>query len=208
MSRRSAISSQLGGTRSPSSRSARSHPPGGARCRPLGDIWCRPFGYAWPRLIRGSGVTTLGFGLLFAGLAACDGGAPGPVSVTPPRPTGLSAAECAKLLEGLPNLVLEQEMREVDPADASTAAWGNPPVMLRCGVERPARLEASSPCFVANHVGWFADESNPAEVVFTTIGRSTYVEVTVPDEYPQPSGALAELASAVSNSTTQVQPCV
>jgi hypothetical protein len=139
-------------------------------------------------------------------MVACGGS--GSVSVAAPQPSGAAANECAALLDGLPDLVLEQEVRDVEPADASAAAWGDPAVVLRCGVKRPAELEPSSPCFVANDVGWFADESGDSEVVFTTIGRSTYVEVTVPDDYPQPSGALAELAAAVSGSTTEVLPCV
>ncbi len=171
---------------------ARSHPVSGARSHPVG--------------LRG--LIVLGMGLLAGGLAACGGEGPESFPVAPPQPTGPSALECAYLLDGLPDLVLEQEPRGVQPADASAAAWGDPAVVLRCGVERPAGLKPSSPCFVANDVGWFADESNDSEVVFTTIGRSTYVEVTVPAEYPQPSGALAELSAAVMGSTTEVLPCV
>ncbi len=141
-----------------------------------------------------------------AGLVACGG--PGSVSLTPPQPTGVAVEECADLVDALPRLVLQQEAREVEPADAPAAAWGDPAVVLRCGVERPVQLEPSSPCLIANHVGWLADEGGDSVVVFTTIGRSTYVEVTVPTVYEQPGGALAELAPAVSSSTTEIKPCV
>lgn len=141
-----------------------------------------------------------------AGLVAC--GAPGSVSVTASQPTGVAVEECADLIHALPTLVLGQEARDVEPADAPAAAWGDPAVVLRCGVERPVQLEASSPCLVANDVGWLADEDSESVVVFTTIGRSTYVELSVPTAYEQPGGALAELAPAVTRSTTETKPCV
>jgi len=166
----------------------------------------------WPgRAKAGDRLSGLGLKLAIGavaatGLVACGG--PEYVSVVPPEPTGVSVEECADLLDALPRLVLDGQMRDVEPRNALAAAWGDPAVVLRCGVERPAQLEPSSPCLVANDVGWFTDEGSDSEVVFTTIGRSTYVEVTVPDAYPQPGGALAELAQAISGSTTELQPCV
>ncbi|MDQ3480301.1 MAG: DUF3515 domain-containing protein, partial [Actinomycetota bacterium] len=79
--------------------------------------------------------------MLATTMVACGGS--GSVSVAAPQPSGAAANECAALLDGLPDLVLEQEARDVEPADASAAAWGDPAVVLRCGVKRPAELEPS-----------------------------------------------------------------
>ena len=59
-------------------------------------------------------------------------------------------------------------------------AWGDPPVVLRCGVERPPTFVRDSPLFELNGVTWYADDSDPEQTVFTTVDRPVYVEVTVP----------------------------
>ncbi|MEJ7707458.1 MAG: DUF3515 family protein [Nocardioidaceae bacterium] len=79
---------------------------------------------------------------------------------------------------------------------------------MRCGVEAPSAFTPASPCFVANDVGWFADQSNPDMVVFTSIGRSTYVELTVPASYEHAADALIDVAAPVSRSTSELKPCV
>ncbi len=141
-----------------------------------------------------------------------------PVAVDPPEGGDPDTVPvCRLLVTDLPDEVEGQEARDVEPDDAVVAAWGDPPIVLRCGVERPPWLQPTSFCFVVNDVGWYAEDAGgpldgttapQGEVVFTTIGRSSYVEVTVPDDYPQQSGALAELAGAISHSTSETQPCV
>jgi hypothetical protein len=140
-------------------------------------------------------------------VAACGGDA-GPVEVDPPRLTGASAEQCEDLVKALPDVVADEGRREVSPIDAAAAAWGDdPPIVLRCGVPRPEALQPDSRCFVVNDVGWFAEEQ-PDGVVFTTIGRSTYVEINVPDEHAPEADALPALADAVLTATREVSPCV
>ncbi|MEJ7744821.1 MAG: DUF3515 domain-containing protein [Nocardioidaceae bacterium] len=160
-----------------------------------------------PRIVTPGHIWTWLAATLVLALTVTGCGA-GSLEVTVPTPAGQAVDECSALLEALPARILDQEARHVEPPEAFAAAWGDPAVVLRCGVGRPAALEPNSACFVANDVGWLADEGSDSEVVFTTIGRSSYVEVTVPDDYPQQSGALAELAGAISHSTSETQPCV
>ncbi|HYT11081.1 MAG TPA: DUF3515 domain-containing protein, partial [Mycobacteriales bacterium] len=74
------------------------------------------------------------------------------------------------------------------------AAWGEPAVVLRCGVTRPAALRADSQLLDINGVSWFAERRGGAEV-FTTVDRPVYVEVSAPAELA--SEPAARLATAV-----------
>jgi hypothetical protein len=140
-----------------------------------------------------------------AGLAAGCGGSP--VEVTAPTPTGSGVDECAALMGALPDTVANEDRRDVSPDDAAAGAWGDPAIVLRCGVPKPPGLRPDSECFVVNDVGWLADEQS-GQVVFTTIGRSTYVEVAVPDDYAPEGGILPPIADSVAAATRELAPCV
>jgi hypothetical protein len=116
-------------------------------------------------------------------------------------------AECRALVRGLPDTVDGQSRRDVQPEQALAAAWGDPPIVLRCGVPAPAALTASSTCAEVNGVGWFAEQRADA-YRFTTIGRSANVEVQVPYDYQPAADALVDLAADVRRQVPEVQPCV
>ncbi len=90
--------------------------------------------------------------------------------------------------------------------------------MLRCGVERPAGLSPDSFCFVVNEVGWYAEDATGSldgsappegETVFTTIGRSPYVEMTVPaDDDRSAVDPLTDVAAAIREHTRDERPCL
>lgn len=139
------------------------------------------------------------------------------VEVPPTSPDGVAAEQCKQLISQLPDHVAGQEARSVQPAYTPAGAWGDPPIVLRCGVAKPASLRPDSSCFVVNDVGWLAEQddqpvtgSEPVdgELVFTTIGRSAYVEVTVPSDYQPAADALVDLAGAIKAATDDVRPCV
>ena len=113
---------------------------------------------------------------------------------------------CDELLAELPSTVAGGERRDVTPY-GSGAAWGDPPVTLRCGTTDAQGLVAESPCEVVDGVGWYSEELERG-YRFTTIGRLTYVELVVPDDVSQPSVALVELASSVRGHVPEVTPCV
>jgi hypothetical protein len=139
-------------------------------------------------------------GAAVVALASCS---PGPVSVAP---VSAPPAACKALLAGLPSQVGSQDARPVSPAGAG-AAWGSPPVVLRCGVRRPAAMTSSASCVEVNDVGWFAEQREPG-YVFTTIGRSVYVELTVPSAYAPESNALVDVADAVKTHIPAETACV
>jgi hypothetical protein len=121
------------------------------------------------------------------------------VRVPPPAGDPSARPACERVAAALPHRVLDGEHRDTEPADPRTAAWGDPPVVLRCGVERPPGLTATSEVLEVEGVEWFLTESEAA-LTFTTVGRRAYVEVTVPTsvERSAATGALVDLAPAVA----------
>jgi len=87
---------------------------------------------------------------------------------------------CAALLEALPEqLDPGVERRPVEPDAGRTAAWGDPPVTLECGVPAPERDE---PPFAVNGVV-FTTRDVGAATRWTTYGRTVRAAFEVPDDY-------------------------
>ncbi len=165
--------------------------------------------------------------LLAASLLGGCARSPGPVSVTPPTATAPGdsaasaapvagaaavAAACARLHAVLPTTLGDRHRRTTSPASTRTAAWGNPAVVLRCGVAKPAQLTATSQLVEiagstrstgssgsAATVSWLVVE-RPAAYVFTSVGLDVDVQVRVPVSVPreQATAPLADLAAALS----------
>lgn len=138
-------------------------------------------------------------------LAILLGSCAAPVAVPGPDPATEERELCASVMAALPDAVLEQSRRDTE-APELTAAWGDPPISLRCGVDKPKSLGPASQCAEVNGVGWFA-EKGVGGMVFTTIGRPVYIEVGVPSEYAPEANALVDVAAAVSTVPVE-QPCV
>lgn len=126
-------------------------------------------------------------------LAGCSE-APAPLQLDPGPVRGDEVDRaCAALLEALPEQVDPGvERREVEPESGRTAAWGDPPVTLQCGVEPPADIE---PPFVVNGVEFTTRDVGDA-TRWTTYGRTVVAAFEIPDAY---SGAsvVVEVAAAV-----------
>ena len=122
-----------------------------------------------------------------------------------PAPEPAVAAICAGVMADLPEQVLDQGRRTVEPGRYS-AAWGKPAITLRCGVAAPPGRTPISECLEVNGVGWFGEEATGG-MIFTTIGRPAFVEVSVPSAYPLGSGALVDLGAAVAAHDPVTTPC-
>jgi Protein of unknown function (DUF3515) len=127
------------------------------------------------------------------------------MSVPDPVPDAASEAKCLSLLAHLPERVAKQSRRSVKPGRFA-AAWGQPPLTLRCGVPRPPGLGATSQCFDVNGVGWFAEPARGG-YLFTTIGRPAYVEVSVPSHYAPEAQALVDFATPINTYDPAERPC-
>jgi Protein of unknown function (DUF3515) len=148
----------------------------------------------------------------------CSSASLGAVSVTAPSPSGDVARQCAAVVaEAASQRVAGQEPRDITPTSSFVAAWGDPAILLTCSGTAPDALTPTSQCFRVNAVDWLVTQNGRAvdptapltgTLEFTTVGRSAYVEVVVPDAYQPAADALVDVARAVKNATTVTKPCV
>jgi Protein of unknown function (DUF3515) len=145
-------------------------------------------------------------------LAGCGGG---PVDVAGPAPSAADAEACAPFLDELPDEVAGEERREVDPDDRSFAAWGDPAIVLACGVPMPSGYQPGATCMRADDVDWYIpdtqldDEDERADITMTAVGFTPVVTVDVPGDY-RPEGlaaAMSEIGEVVSATLTAGEPC-
>jgi hypothetical protein len=113
---------------------------------------------------------------------ATPSGPPPPITAAPPPSNAAAEAPCARVLSALPTKLGPLDPRAVHtkPDSPFVVAWGDPPVVLRCGVARPAALTpGSSEPVILLGVYWLPVQEKDA-TVFTSVDRSVYVEVRVP----------------------------
>ncbi len=134
----------------------------------------------------------------------------GAVDVRASEVSGSERKACADLVEALPDRVSEQQRRETE-GNPLGAAWGDPAIVLRCGVGTPSGYDKFAACQVADGLGWFVPDEQMADqgrdLVMTTIERSPRVEVLVPAEYRPPPAVMVDLAEAIKRHTRLVKPC-
>ncbi|WP_326596348.1 DUF3515 domain-containing protein [Streptomyces sp. NBC_01803] len=135
-------------------------------------------------------------------LAACTSGADDP-EVTEPSPTGEAAGACRELADALPERVDGEERGSAADGMEFAATWGDPAIVLRCGVSRPALMTPGSETYDplaevvdVNGVSWLLEEE-PDGKRFTTTGRLVFVEMTVPDAYAPEVNPLIDVAAPV-----------
>jgi Protein of unknown function (DUF3515) len=103
-----------------------------------------------------------------------------PVQVTTPDVTPAADLACPVLMSQLPLELAGETSRLVDSASPFAYAWGDPAVVLVCGVAPPAGYVAGASAIVINGVNWFVDTSDPRTVVWTTVDRTVPVQMQVP----------------------------
>ena len=125
-----------------------------------------------------------------------------PVEVPPVTPE--ADASCPALMEALPIDLVGEPSRRVDSDSPFAYAWGEPPVVLVCGVDRPASFTADSALYQINGVSWSVDDSDPDTTVWTAVDRPVYVEVQVPASID--SGPATVLATTIAEALPYQEP--
>ena len=107
-----------------------------------------------------------------------------PLPVSSVEAPGASTASCTALMAALPDPLGQLPRRQLvqgnDPLLTGVAAWGEPAVVLRCGVPTPAELTCSAPVQVVNGVTWLFLNGAGA-TTYLAIDRPVRVALTVPD---------------------------
>ncbi|WP_345621367.1 DUF3515 domain-containing protein [Streptomyces ziwulingensis] len=140
--------------------------------------------------------------LLIAATGCSSDDAP---SAALPSPEAKTAGLCRDLDKVLPSKVDGAGRTDPEPASALTAGWGNPLIILRCGVQRPPKMtdpkvaegaDADAVAGGVNGVDWLMERQDDGSYRFTCANRLAYVEVTV-DAGRDSSSVLIDLAPAV-----------
>lgn len=143
-------------------------------------------------------------------LTSCEGDK---VPVDSPSPDPAARVRCEQLLDALPDTVADELRRPVDPDDALGAAWGDPAIVLTCGVARPAGFDRFSSCQVVDGVGWFVPDDqlydDHTTAVLTAVSLRPLVQVEVPAAYRENGLAapMVDLAPALKSTLHRTRTC-
>jgi hypothetical protein len=116
----------------------------------------------------------------------------GPLALVPVDAPDADGPQCAALLGALPDALPADggalaARPLADPAPAGSRAWvATPrPVVLRCGLTRPAELAPDSALLQVNGVQWLRLDDgvpDPAVVSYVAVDRPVYVVLTAPPD--------------------------
>ena len=119
-----------------------------------------------------------------------------PVAIASVPAPKAASAECHALLDALPQQLGDyRRAAAADPAPAGAAAWtaDGEPVILRCGLDRPAEFVIGSPLQVVDPVQWFRVTDEDRSTWFA-VDRPVYVALTLPPESgPTPIQIISEV---------------
>ena len=117
------------------------------------------------------------------------------VPVTPATIDEAASQRCAELSEALPDELAGQRKIETMPDPSSTAAWGAPALVWRCGVPAPDTLSSDSQLVEINGVDWYPQVLTGG-YRFTSVESEPRLELTIPSAYSDPAEIVAELQPA------------
>lgn len=157
-------------------------------------------------------IIALAIGALTGGGSPSGNATTGPLpALTPSAPphAAAEAAACTKVLAQLPVQLNTLQPRRVYPHPDTpfVVAWGDPPVVFECGVDRPKALHpgSSAQFFTNGPAGgpYYDVTSSSAGNVWTTIDRGPYIAITVPAKY-QGADVLPPLSRAIAKALPPV----
>ncbi len=109
-----------------------------------------------------------------------------PVVIAAVPAPAAESPECRSLTAALPDRLGDlQRAPTAEPTPAATAAWrsesGGEPVILRCGLDRPAEFVVGAPIQLVNQVQWFRLEDTDSDrSTWLCVDRPVYLALTLP----------------------------
>jgi hypothetical protein len=150
-------------------------------------------------LIAGVVVGVVSIGAVL-GIAATRQAPVQPVVIASAPAPKADSSTCKSLLDALPaNLGEFHRVAAADPVPPGAAVWrgaaDNYPVIMRCGIDRPAEFVVGSPIQMVNAVQWFRlDDPDVDRSTWVTVDRPVYVALTLPTQSgPTPIQTLSDL---------------
>ncbi|MBC6448823.1 DUF3515 domain-containing protein [Actinokineospora xionganensis] len=134
----------------------------------------------------------------------------GPVGLVPVEAPDSGSAHCAAVIAALPASLVSagttlSKLPLADPAPQAAVAWGDriaPPVVLRCGLPKPAELTPTSALREVSGVRWLPIEGTGSSTWFV-VDRPVHLALTLPDGVG--TGPL-QTVSEVVGATLPAQP--
>jgi hypothetical protein len=126
----------------------------------------------------------------------------------PPPADAATQAACLKVLEQLPTRVDGLDARQVvsSPSSPFVVGWGDPAVVLRCGVARPKDLVPGSSSLYVSASGaggpYYDVTSSGNDQIYTAVDRAVYIEISIPAKYS--SGPLPALSEIIAGALPAV----
>lgn len=133
--------------------------------------------------------------------------ATGPVPVPAFGHPGADTAACKVLMPKLPEDLSGSKQRAVEGGDnEGVAAWGDPVILLRCGVETPQELNCSAALTQVDGVAWLQlDSDGSPDTTYIAADRSVRIAITLPDQ--SGTGPIQEISDVISANLQARQPC-
>ncbi len=122
--------------------------------------------------------------------------ASGPVAVDAPHLDEGTATVCRALVAKLPDALGDRHRRPVTGGAGQNAAFGDPPIVLSCGVTAPS-VPQDADLYELSGVCWFPEQRADGQV-WTTVDRQVPVRVTVPKAYDPPGQWVIDFSPAVA----------
>jgi hypothetical protein len=125
-----------------------------------------------------------------------------PVEVPPVTPE--AEAHCPGLMAELPLELAGEPSRRVQSDSPFAYAWGEPPIVLLCGVDRPAGWVVGAAAIQIDGVQWYVDTGDPAGTVWTTVDRPVHIRVSLPASVD--SAPVTVLSRLIGSALPYVEP--
>ncbi len=136
----------------------------------------------------------------------------GPVEVDVPDVDGDDEAACEAFADALPDTLADEERVDIEPTDAPAAAYGDPPIVVTCGVGEPEGFATGAQCELVSGVPWYIPSEQyddlDRDLVITSAWHEPRVQIRVPaDVRGLESGAMARLSPLVAEHLRETGTC-
>jgi hypothetical protein len=133
----------------------------------------------------------------------------GPVALVPIPAPAAASSDCDTAVRGLPATLPSgsatlAKAPLAEPAPQAAVAWTDQrsdPVVLRCGLDRPAELKQDTQLRVVDGVKWLPIDGADSTTWFV-VDRPVYIALTVPATAG--TGPLQDIATAIAKTLPQV----
>jgi hypothetical protein len=139
----------------------------------------------------------------------------GPPEIDAPDLTAADAAACRDLVDALPDTLAGHDRVEAAGDTEYGAAWGDPAIVLTCGVGVPSDFTDTSTCVKINRTGWYVpddvllSDDQSLDVTTTEMLYRPRVRLFIPGDY-RPDGftnGTAEIGAVIERTLRRTGRC-